>query len=77
MGVIVNKQDNNDELSRRINADLRAKALETAGQGDDEVDFVEDSEYMENLKKSSSKLSWMWIPLILLALASVLYIIFM
>ncbi len=79
MGVIVNKQnDDNNELSRRINADLRAKALETAGEdgGKKDVDFAEDSEYLKNLKKSS-KTGWFWIILILLAIASILYIVFM
>ena len=45
MGVIVNKNNyKNDELSRRIDADLRAKALEIAGgageERDDDIDFA-------------------------------------
>ena len=52
MGVIVNKQnEQNDELSRRINADLRAKAVENAKVNDDgDVDFAEDAEYLKDLK---------------------------
>lgn len=78
MGIIVNKENNNDELSRRINADLRAKAMETVNI-DDEVsdpDFAEGSEYVRNFQKTS-RFGWIWIVLILLAIASVLAIVFM
>ena len=78
MGIIVNKENNNDELSRRINADIRAKAMETVNI-DDEVsdpDFAEGSEYVRNFQKTS-RFGWIWIVLILLAIASVLAIVFM
>lgn len=78
MGIIVNKENNNDELSRRINADLRAKALETVDI-DDEVsdpDFAEGSEYVRQFQKTS-RFGWVWIVLILLAIASVFAIVFM
>lgn len=77
MGVIVNKKtDQNDELSRRINADLRAKASENADVFEgDEPDLVEDAEYLKNLKKTS-KFGWIWIVLIVLAILSILSIIF-
>ena len=78
MGIIVNKENNNDEISRRINADLRAKAMETVNI-DDEVsdpDFAEGSEYVRNFQKTS-RFGWIWIVLILLAIASVLAIVFM
>ncbi len=77
MGVIVNKENNqNDELSRRISADLRARALESAdNSGDNELDLAEDAEYMKDLKKTG-KFSWMWIVLIVLAVLSLLSIIF-
>lgn len=65
MGVIVNKNDDQDELTRRINADLRAKAIETAREED--VDFAEDSEYLKNMKKTG-RFSWMWGVLVVLAL---------
>ena len=78
MGIIVNKENNNDELSRRINADLRAKAMETVNI-DDEVsdpDFAEGSEYVRNFQKTS-RFGWIWLVVILLAIASVLAIVFM
>lgn len=75
MGVIVNKQnDQNDELSKRINADLRERAQVSAEKND--VDLSEDAEYLKDLKKTS-KFGWIWIVLIVLAVLSLLSIILM
>ena len=81
MGVIVNKNNyKNDELSRRIDADLRAKALETAGgageKRDDDIDFAEGSEYVRDFKKTG-RFGWVWIVLILLAVLSIISIVFL
>ncbi|MBR2855639.1 hypothetical protein IKE99_01705 [Candidatus Saccharibacteria bacterium] len=76
MGVIVNKENQqNDELSRRISADLRARAIAEAEGGED-VDLVEDARYLKDLKKTS-KFGWIWIVLIVLATLSVISIIFL
>jgi len=75
MGIIVNKENQNDELSRRISADLRTKMTEGVGVIDgDEPDLIDDSEYVKNFKKTS-KFGWIWIVLILLAVASLISII--
>ena len=87
MGVIVNKEDDkNDELTRRINADLRTKMYGNSNDdGDDEddgsglagrqdPDYVDDSEYMKDLKKTG-RFGWVWIVLIILAIASIISII--
>ena len=87
MGVIVNKEDDkNDELTRRINADLRAKMYgNSKDDGDDEddgsglkrnadPDFAEDSEYLKNFK-STGRFGWVWIVLIVLAIISIISII--
>ncbi|MBR3052109.1 hypothetical protein IKG60_00625 [Candidatus Saccharibacteria bacterium] len=74
MGVIVNKEkQENDELSRRINADLRARAVATDGE---EIDMVEDARYLRDTKKTS-KFGWIWIVLIVLAILSLISIIFL
>ena len=73
MGVIVNKENSQDELSRRINADLKDRA-EAAAEADD-PDLAEDAEYLKDLKKSG-KFSWAWFVLIALATLSVISIIF-
>ena len=77
MGVIVNKNNQQDnELSRRINADLREKALKASGVLDDAEtpDFAEDSEYVQDFKKTS-KFGWVWVVLIVLAIISVISIV--
>lgn len=75
MGVIVNKKEEQDELTRRINADLRAKSLETAEIEKDgsDVDLAEDAEYLKDLKKTG-RFSWIWIVLVVLAVISLVVI---
>lgn len=78
MGIIVNKNDDqNDELSRRINADLRAKLGGNTGliHDEDDVDFVDDSEYIEDFKKTG-KFGWVWVILIALAILAAILIVF-
>ena len=75
MGIIVNKENqDNNELSRRISADLRARAVAEAAEGD-EVDMVEDARYLKDLQKTS-RFGWIWIVLIVLATISLFSIIF-
>ena len=77
MGIMVNKNNQIDnELTRRINADLREKAVQTSGDiGDDEVpDFAEDSAYVKNFKKTS-RFGWVWIVLIILAIVAIVAIV--
>ena len=73
MGIIVNKEDNkNNDLERRITADLRAKAVETAP--DSEVtDFVGDADYIRDTKRTG-RFAWVWIVLIVLAIVSLVII---
>ena len=74
MGLIVNKeQENNNELSRRISADLREKALEATRDKNGDVDLAEDAEYLKDLNKTS-RFGWVWIVLIVLAILSLISI---
>ena len=73
MGVIVNKENSQDELSKRISADLKDRAVEADDVND--PDLAEDAEYLKDLKKSS-KFSWMWFILIALATMSIISIVF-
>ena len=79
MGVIVNKNNyKNDELSRRIDADLRARALKTSGGMGNEredPDLAEDAEYLKDLKKTG-KFGWIWAVLIILAVLSIVLVVF-
>lgn len=78
MGVIVNKQNTNkDELSRRIDADLRERAMAGADiEGNADPDFADDSEYVKDLKKTG-RFGWVWIVLIILAILSLISIVFL
>ena len=76
MGIMVNKENQqNDELSRRISADLRTRAVQAADDGED-VDMVEDARYLKDLQKTS-KFGWVWIVLIVLAIVSLVSMIFL
>ncbi len=75
MGIIVNKTDEQDsELNRRIAAELRQRTQENSKLGAN-PDLAEDSEYVEQFKKTS-KFGWVWIVLIALALLSLIFIMF-
>ncbi|MBR5939391.1 hypothetical protein IKZ77_02460 [Candidatus Saccharibacteria bacterium] len=73
MGVIVNKENKNDELSRRINADLRTKMSGTGVIAGDAPDLVDESEYVKDFSKTS-RFGWVWIVLIILAILSLISI---
>ncbi|MBR2725237.1 hypothetical protein IKF28_00605 [Candidatus Saccharibacteria bacterium] len=73
MGIIVNKENSQDELSRRISADLKDRAVEADDVND--PDLAEDAEYLKDLKKTG-KFSWAWFILIVLAILSIVSIIF-
>ena len=73
MGVIVNKENKNDELSRRINADLRTKMTGTGVVDGETPDLVDESEYVKDYSKTS-KFGWVWIVLIILAILSLIFI---
>lgn len=78
MGVIVNKQNTNkNELSRRIDADLRERAMASVDiEGNADPDFADDSEYVKDLKKTG-RFGWVWIVLIVLAILSLISIVFL
>lgn len=72
MGIMVSKEDDNSELNRRISADLCARAQ---SQRRHDPDYVDDAAYMENTKKTS-RFTWVWIMLVILAIVSIFCIIF-
>ncbi|MBR3319485.1 hypothetical protein IKG06_03190 [Candidatus Saccharibacteria bacterium] len=75
MGVIVTKdEDDNRALSRRINADLKEKVERTQKADGEDPDFIADSEYFEQYEKTG-RFGWIWFILIILAAASLIFII--
>ena len=71
MGILVEKDEDRSELSRRINADLRERAVRSSKRED--VDLVEDSEYLKNTNKTN-RFSWFWFILVFLAAAALVVI---
>ena len=53
MGVMVTKEDDdNVELTKKINADLREKVQRTQIADGEDPDFIADSEYFEQYEKT-------------------------
>lgn len=74
MGIIVTKdEDKNNDLNRRITADLRERAKVTERQAD--PDLVDDSDYVKDFSKTSH-FGWFWIILILLAAGVLIGLVF-
>ncbi|MBR2587056.1 hypothetical protein IKE71_01625 [Candidatus Saccharibacteria bacterium] len=75
MGVIVTKdEDDNVALTRRINADLKEKVEKVQLADGEDPDFIADSEYFEQYEKTG-RFGWVWLVLIALAIASLVFII--
>ncbi len=64
MAMILNKKEEEDELSKQIRADLREKSEETSNSTKKSTaktpDFAEDSEYLKDFKETG-RFSWIWI----------------
>ena len=71
MGILVEDDNERSRLQNRITADLRERANSTSKQED--VDLVEDSEYLKNTQKTN-RFSWFWFVLIVLAILSLIVI---
>ncbi len=69
MGLFV-QQDKRSELQEKIAADLRAKAQQSVGSGDEPLDEIADSKYMEGTKQTTT-LAWAWILIIFMAIGVV------
>jgi len=71
VGILVEDNNERSRLQNRITADLRERANSTSKQED--VDLVEDSEYLKNTQKTN-RFSWFWFVLIVLAILSLIVI---
>ena len=72
MAIMMSKNEDNSELNRRSSADLRAR---TQDHRRHDPDYVDDSAYVEDTKKTG-RFTWVWIVLIVLAILSLICIIF-
>ncbi len=73
MGIMMTKDvKENSELNRRISSDLRARATNSDIYSDDiDNEISEDQD-----GKKTSRFTWVWIILIILAIISLICIIF-
>lgn len=73
MGIMVSKGlEQNSELNRRINSDLRARAQSVETSRDS--DKYDDDETTET--KKTGRFSWVWIVLVVLAIISLICILY-
>ena len=74
MGIMMTKKtEDKSELNRRISSDLRARAVNTNIYDDDEYD---DEVSERDERKKTGRFAWVWIILIVLAIISLICIIF-
>ena len=71
MGIMVQKNEDRSKLNEQINADLLERAARNSKEMD--PDYVEDSDYTKNLKKTG-RFAWVWAVLIILAIISLIII---
>lgn len=77
MGVMVsNNQNRNSQLNQRITSDLRQRAQASAAGNKSATVDTDNSEYVEGTKKTG-RFAWVWIVLIVLAILSAIFIIFL
>jgi len=73
MGIMMTKeQDRNSELNDRIAADLRTRARSSSQEV---PNYVDDSAYIKDTKKTG-RFTWVWIVLVILAIISLVCILF-
>ena len=76
MGILVEDNEERSKLQERITADLRERARTTSKDEDvEEIDLVEDSEYLKGTQKTT-RFSWFWFILVALAILSVIVIFY-
>lgn len=74
MGIMMSKDlETNSELNRRISSDLRARTMQMEQRHGD-ADYIDGSKTAET--KPTGKFTWVWIVLIILAIISLLCIVF-
>ena len=71
MGIMVEGNEERSKLQERISADLRSRSKTTTK--DEDVDLVEDSEYLKGTRKTG-RFSWFWFILVALAVIALIII---
>ncbi|MCR4753770.1 MAG: hypothetical protein K5837_05165 [Candidatus Saccharibacteria bacterium] len=71
MGIMVEGNEEQSKLQERISADLRERSRRNSR--DEDVDLVEDSEYLRGTQKTG-RFSWFWFILVSLAAVALIII---
>jgi len=72
MALFVNQNDQRTELQKKIAAELQAKAVDRSRLVD-RPDGVDDSQYIEGTKKTTS-LAWAWAIIIIAVLGIIVWL---
>lgn len=72
MGILVTRDNEKDELTERINSDIRTK-MNTTSKTEADKDFTESSEYLKETERTG-RFSWIWIVLVVLAIIALVLI---
>lgn len=72
MALFVRQDENRSELQQRLATELQARARDKAKQAE-QPDGVEDSQYIQGTKQTTS-LAWLWGIVVILAIAVVIFL---
>ena len=72
MGLFVQQNSNRTKMQERLAAELNEKAKKKAEPEASSPDGVDDSRYIEGTKQTTS-LAWVWILIIIAAVAAAVY----
>lgn len=72
MALFVNQNDQRTELQKKIAAELQAKVIDRSRLAD-RPDGVDDSRYIEGMKKTTS-LAWAWAIIIIAILGIIVWL---
>lgn len=71
--MYLRQDEQRSELQKKIAAELQAKHKVEPPKGD-EIDGVEDSVYVENMKQTTS-LAWAWVLIVLATIGIIIWFI--
>lgn len=74
MALFIRQNDNRSKLQERLAAELQEKARVRAQESAGRPDGVDDSQYLEGTKQTTS-LAWVWVTVVIFALVATVFLI--
>lgn len=74
MALFVQQNDSRSKLQERLAAELQEKARAKSDVDTSRPDGVDDSQYLEGTKQTTS-LAWIWMVVVLFAIGAVVFLI--